>query len=173
MSTPFTPMSATAAMLLMTGIGLATFGLMVWAILGGFSGVGILLLLLLAILYIAGAWGLHKGDGWGWGAGVFGSVLFWIVGPWLSLFTLLFAGFSVVVFILLLLSREHYGMVRYDPELDAQAKAALRAARTQNPAGRYCPHCGSPQLWIASDGSAYCENCRTGTISLGPAGEPS
>jgi len=166
-------MTATAAMLLMAGIGLATLAVMVWVVVAGFSGVGILLLLLLGVVYLAGAWGLHKNDSWGWGAGIFGSVLFWLFGPWISIFTLIFAGFAVVVCLLLILSREHFGMVRYNPEIEAQQKAALRLARTQNPEGLHCPHCGSTQLWISADGSAYCENCRTGTIALLPAAEPS
>ena len=76
---------------------------------------------------------------------------------------------AVVVIVPLVLVRTYYGMVRYRPEEEERKKEEVHAERTRNPEGLHCPHCGSTKLWIAADGSAYCDNCKTGTIALRPS----
>jgi hypothetical protein len=75
---------------------------------------------------------------------------------------------AILVDVLLFRVREYYGMVRYDREGEERAKKELATERTSNPEGLHCPRCGSTRLWVAPDHSAFCQNCRAGTISLNP-----
>lgn len=150
----------------MLGTGVLTIGLAVYFIVTGGNVVGITIMIVLGAVYTYGGRGLYKDEAWGWGVGMFGGILFIVFGPLVNLMLVVPMAIAIVVMVLLFRVREHYGMVRTDPEEEARKREALRAERMENPEHHSCPHCGSDQLWIASDGSAYCENCRTGTISV-------
>ena len=162
------PKFATASVYLMVASGLGTIGLGVYFLFVGGAGFGVILLFALGFVYAYGGRGLMKDESWGWGAGVFGGFLYLLLGYFIHLYTVPFMGVAVVVIALLYLSREYYGMVRYDADEEEQRKVELRAARTANPQGVRCPKCGSAQLWISEDGSASCESCRAGIIALRP-----
>lgn len=171
MSAPATggrPKPAAVAVYLMVASGLGTIGLAVYFLVTGKSGFGAVLLIALGFVYAYGGRGLMKDESWGWGAGVFGGVLYLLLGYFIHLYVLPFMGIAVVVIALLFLSREYYGMVRFDPDEEDRRKQELRAARTANPQGVHCPKCGSAGLWISEDGSAWCESCKAGIIALRP-----
>ena len=163
------PKLATVATYLMIAAGLGTIGLAVYVVIDRGSLFGVLILAVLGFVYAYGGRGLMKDESWGWGAGVFGGVLYLLLGYFIHLFVVPFMGIAVVVIVLLYLSRGYYGMVRFDPDAEERKKAELRASRTANPQGIHCPKCGSPQLWISEDGSAFCEACKTGTVALRPS----
>lgn len=163
------PKVATVAILLMVATGFAGIALGVYfAGWGGnlFAG---LLLFFLGIAYAYGGRGLYQGESWGWGAGVFAGAFYVLLGIFLLPLAAVTLVPAVVVIVLLFRVREYYGMVRYDEDAEVQKRDDLRAERTANPNVVHCPRCGSTSLWIAPDGSAYCENCKTGIISVKPA----
>ena len=160
------PAFATAAIYLMIASGLGTIGLAVYFLVVGTGGFGVLILFALGFVYAYGGRGLTKGESWGWGAGVFGGVLYLLLGYFIHIFVVVFMGLAIVVIALLYQSREYYGMVRFDPDEEDRRKKELRALRMANPRALHCPKCGSTSLWIAEDGSASCESCKTGIISI-------
>jgi len=172
------PVTASVAIAFMVGSGIGTIVLGVyflivlfapsWGSLFFGAGVlGVLLTWLLGFIYAYGGWALWKDQSWGWGAGVFGGALYlmlgWLISP--ILFAA-FMGIAIVVMVLLFQAREYYGMVRPDPEAEERARQELRAQRMANPDRFHCPRCGATSLWVAPDGSAYCESCRAGIISI-------
>ena len=164
------PLAATAAIFLMIGAG--AFGLALGAyhlLLGGGNPLGGFLFLIVGIAYAYGGRALHKGEGWGWGAGVFAGAFYFLLGIFLLPWAAVGMALAAVVIVLLLLAREYYGMVRFDPKEEERRKTETKAQRMSNPEGLHCPHCGSVALWVAPDGSAFCDTCKTGTISIRPA----
>lgn len=162
------PKEATVAILLMFAGGAAAIGLAVFF--GTVRGdvLAALLFLILGVGYVFGGRGLQRGESWGWGAGVFAGALYVLFGAFLLPWAAVTMALAIGVVFLLLRVRAYYGMVRHDPEEDERKSVELRTARTGNRAGLHCPHCGSTLLWIATDGSAVCENCKIGTISIQP-----
>ena len=164
------PLAATAAIFLMIGAG--AFGLALGAyhfLLGGGNPLGGFLFLIVGIAYAYGGRALHKGESWGWGAGVFAGAFYFLLGIFLLPWAAVGMALAAVVIVLLLLAREYYGMVRFDPKEEERRKTETKAQRMSNPEGLHCPHCGSVALWVAPDGSAFCDTCKTGTISIRPA----
>jgi hypothetical protein len=160
------PAIATAAIDVMIvggflGLGLGVY-LMIWGgnLLAGF------LFLLLGFAYAYGGRGLLVGESWGWGAGVFAGLFLILFGLLILPLGLLTLVPAAIVIVLLLRVREYYGMIRFDPDEEERKKDELRAARTANPEALHCPHCGATTLWIAADSSAFCDTCKTGTISI-------
>ena len=162
------PTAATAAIGLMLVAGGVDLGLGVyWALWGG-NALGGLFFLFVGIAYLYGGRGLYAGESWGWGAGIMAGAFAILFGVPLLPFGAIPSVLAVVVIVPLVLVREYYGMVRYRPKEEERQKEERHAERTRNPEGLHCPHCGSTRLWIAADGSAYCDNCKTGTIALRP-----
>ncbi len=161
------PQIATVAIYGMIAGGALGIGLGVYLLVWGGNLLAGLLYLLLGFAYAYGGRGLINGESWGWGAGVFAGIFFVLFGLVLLPLGAVTLVPAVVVMVLLFRVREYYGMVRYDPDEEETRKDELRALRTANPGGVRCPHCGAVSLWIARDGSAFCESCKTGTISLG------
>jgi len=60
--------------------------------------------------------------------------------------------------------RLDYGVGAYRLELAGEEKdrAELERVSLRNPTGATCRTCGKTTLWISSDGSAVCMNCKTG-----------
>ena len=175
------PMPASIAIALMLGCGIGTIvvGFYFFAVLlvpaWGISFVtvsllDVLLTWMLGFIYTYGGWALRKDQSWGWGAGVFGGVLYLLLWWPIEPFVLSpFLALAVIVIALLFSVREYYGMVRPDPEEEERTRQRLRDERTANPARLHCPRCGSTDLWISPDGSAYCQSCRAGIISARPS----
>lgn len=159
-------MEATYAVILMLVGGAVATSLAGYWIFGGISFLGGLFYGVLGVAYILGGRDLHRGRNSGWAVGMAAGALLILDG----LFRLPWAAVPMVpaisVMILLYRSRAYFGIIRYDPEVDERAMRELEAARTSNPDGLHCPHCGSLRLWLALDGSAYCQDCRVGTMSL-------
>ena len=160
------PMLATVAIYLMLATGAIALALSVYWMFWGNSLLGGTIVLLLGIAYVYGGRALHKGESWGWGAGVFAGAFVVLFGLFLLPYAALLIVLAIVIIVLLLRVRDYFGMVRPDPKEDERAKKELESQRTSNPEGLHCPHCGSPALWVAQDGSAFCQNCKAGTISL-------
>ncbi|MBI4416549.1 MAG: hypothetical protein HY557_06170 [Euryarchaeota archaeon] len=160
------PRGATIGIAVMAAAGAAATLLGLYFVFWGDNAFGGFLVSALGGIYMLGARALHRGESWGWGAGVF-------AGAALVLFNLFLLplGAAVVLLIaatlvLLFRVRAYYGMVRYHPEDDERRKKELEAQRTANPDGYTCPNCGSTRLWVAPDGSAYCTECKRGIIAL-------
>jgi len=160
------PKEATAAIGLIVAAGIVEIVLGVYFLLYGGNLLGGLLFLLLGVAYALGGRALLAGESWGWGAGVFAGAFYVLFGLLLLPLAAVTMVLAIVVIVLLFRVREYYGMVRYDPDEEERQKQDLRAQRTANPEDVHCPKCGGTSLWIAPDGSAYCESCRTGTISM-------
>ena len=163
------PSAATAAMAVMLAAGGADLGLGVYWIFWGGNALGGLFFLLIGAGYLYGSRGLHGGESWGWGAGIMAGAFSILFGVLLLPLGAIPVVLAVIAIVPLVLVREYYGMVRYDPKEEERQKEKRHTERTRNPEGLHCPHCGSTQLWIAADGSAYCGDCKTGTISLRPS----
>ena len=164
------PREATLAVLLMAVTGAVGLGLGAYLIGWGGDLLGGTFLLTLGATYAYAARGLHRGESWGWGAGMFAGGFCFLFGIFLLPLTGILLALAAVVMVLLYRARVYYGMVRYDPAEDERKKAELESARTQNPDGIHCPHCGGTRLWISSDDSAFCLDCRIGIISIRRAG---
>ncbi len=163
------PTLAAAAILLMLAAGAASAVLGLYSIAYAGNLLAAILLLLLAATYLLGGRGLWKDESWGWGAGMFGGVLAILFALVLPLLAVVVAVLGIAAMVLLFVVREDYGMVRFDPKEEERRKKELEAARTRNPEGLHCPHCGSTALWVAPDGSAWCTSCKRGVISIRPA----
>lgn len=162
------PREATVAILLMLLAGAAGLALGLYFVIWGGNFFGGLLILALGATYVLGGRALRRGQSWGWGAGLFAGGVLLILGVFLLPLAAPTMALAVGVIVLLFRTREYYGMVRADPEEEDRRREELRAQRMANPERLHCPHCGSTQLWIAADGSAFCETCETGTISVKP-----
>jgi len=160
------PVEATAAIYLMLATGAIALALSMYWMFWGNSLLGGTIVLLLGIAYVYGARALHKGESWGWGAGVFAGAFVVLFGLFLLPYAALLIVLAIAIIVLLLRVRDYFGMVRPDPKEQERAKKELESQRTSNPEGLHCPHCGSTALWVAPDGSAFCQNCKAGTISL-------
>lgn len=159
-------MFATGAIVIMIAAGLLALGLGVYFLLYGGNILGGLAFLALGFAYAYGGRALWQGESWGWGAGVFAGVFFVLFGVLVLPLGAANAALAVVVAILLYRERAYYGMVRVRPQEEEARKAEMRTERMRNPDGLHCPHCGSTALWVAADGSAWCDACKRGTISL-------
>lgn len=160
------PREATVAIYLMLVTGAIALALSVYWMAWGGNLLGGILVLFLGIAYLYGGRALRDGESWGWGAGVFAGIFFALFGIFLLPFGAILVVLAVVVMVLLFRVRSYFGMVRYDPGEDDKKKQELETLRTSNPEALHCPRCGSTRLWIAPDGSAFCLDCKTGTISL-------
>jgi len=160
------PMEATVAIYLMLVTGAIALALSVYWMVWGNNLLGGILVLLLGIAYLYGGRALRDGESWGWGAGVFAGVFYVFFGLFMLPLAAILIVLAVVVMFLLYRVRDYFGMVRSDPEEEDRRKKELETQRTLNPEGLHCPRCGSTRLWVAPDGSAFCQECRTGTISL-------
>lgn len=160
------PREATVAILLMLATAVIALVLSVYWMFLGSNPLGGLIIILLAVAYLSGGRALNAGESWGWGAGVFAGIFYVLFGFLLLPFGGILIGLAIVVIVLLYRVREYFGMVRYDADEEGLKKKSFEAERTSNPEGLHCPHCGSTRLWVAPDGSAFCQNCRAGTISL-------
>ena len=163
------PTLATAAIFLMTGTGFLSLGLGVYFMIFGGSLLGGIIFLALGAGYASGGRALYKGESWGWGAGVFAGAFYFVFGFFLLPWAAIAMALAAVVIVLLIVVRGHFGVVRYDAAAEELKKTQLKEQRTRNPEGLHCPHCGNVSLWVAPDGSAYCDSCKTGTISIRPA----
>lgn len=162
------PKFATVAIFLMIGSGLGTLVAGVALLYLGVNLIGALVAWMLGFVYAYGGRALYKDEAWGWGAGVFGGVLYLVFGLFLHVLLIPFMAIAVVVIVLLLPVRGHFGMVRVDPTEDMRKAGQLRSSRMANPDGLHCPRCGAITLWIAADGSAFCDTCKAGIISIRP-----
>jgi hypothetical protein len=160
------PREAILAIWLMIAGGAVSIALSVYWMLWGGNALGGFLVLLLGIAYMYGGRALRAGESWGWGAGVFAGVFYVFFGLFMLPLAAILIVLAIVVMFLLYRVRDYFGMVRYDPEEEERRKKELETQRTSNPEGLHCPRCGSTRLWVAPDGSAFCQECRTGTISL-------
>jgi len=160
------PREATVAIYLMLATGAIALALSLYWMFWGNNILGGTIVLLLGIAYVYGGRALHKGESWGWGAGVFAGIFVLLFGLFLLPYAAVLIVLAIVVIVLLFRAREYFGMVRYDRDEEERAKKDLESQRTSNPEGLLCPRCGSTRLWVAPDGSAFCLNCRAGTISL-------
>ncbi len=160
------PPIATAAIGLMLAAGGVDLALGIYWILWGANAFAGFLFLLIGGAYAYGGRGLYADESWGWGAGVLGGVLAVLVGVLVLPLGAIPIGVAIAVIVPLVLVRDHYGMVRFNPDVEERRNEEVRAQRTQNPGGVHCPRCGSTQLWIAKDGSAFCENCKAGILSI-------
>jgi hypothetical protein len=160
------PLEATVAIYLMLATGAIALALSLYWMFWGNNILGGTIILLLGIAYVYGGRALRKGESWGWGAGVFAGIFVLLFGLFLLPYAAVLIVLAIVVIVLLFRVREYFGMVRFDREGEERAKQELESHRTSNPEGLHCPRCGSTRLWVASDSSAFCLNCRTGTISL-------
>jgi len=160
------PMLATVAIYLMLATGAIALALSLYWMFWGNNILGGTIVLLLGIAYVYGGRALRKGESWGWGAGVFAGIFVLLFGLFLLPYAAVLIVLAIVVIVLLFRVRDYFGMVRYDREGEERTKKELETTRTSNPEGLHCPHCGSARLWVAPDGSAFCQNCRAGTISL-------
>lgn len=163
------PTLATAAVYLMFVTGLAGIALGLYFTVAQGGLLAGILFVVLGGAYALGGRALHRGDSWGWGAGMIAGAFFVLLGILLLPLAAITLALAVITVVLLYRVREFYGMVRFDAEAEERTKAALRAERTANPEGLHCPHCGGTALWIAPDGSAWCEACKTGIISVKPS----
>jgi len=162
------PISAEIAAFVMIAAGVATIVFGAWAAVSGSNLLGVLLTWALGLIYAYAGLRLRRDESWAWGAGVFGSILYVLLGWLLHWIMLVFTGVAIAVLVLLFDSRAYFGVVRPDPAEEKRARERLRAERTANPDRLHCPRCGSTSLWLAPDGSAYCDSCRAGTISIRP-----
>lgn len=160
------PVFATAALVVMAASGFAAMGLGIYYVVWGGNFFGGLVEFLLGFVYAYGARALQKGESWGWGAGVFGGVLFALFGLVLLPYAVVTMALGVVVLVLMVLARKHFGLIRIDPRAEERDRTALKALRTKNPRGLKCPHCGSTSLWLSPDGSAFCDACKKGILSI-------
>ncbi|TLZ51230.1 MAG: cytochrome d ubiquinol oxidase subunit II [Methanobacteriota archaeon] len=163
------PAAATLGIALMIVTGLVDLGLGAYWLFWGANLLGGVLFLAIGAAYLYGGRALRGDESWGWGAGVFAGAFAIFLGFLLLPFGAAPIALAVVVIAILVSVREYYGMVRYDSAEEDQRKAELRAQRTANPSGLHCPRCGSTRLWIVADGSAFCENCKSGILSVRPA----
>lgn len=110
---------------------------------------------------------LQKGEFFAWGVGVIVAALAVLAGVGLG--ALYVAGMSVATLAVLYLFRRPYGVGLWKVEQARKEKEEKerRAKRSANPKGLRCPSCGSTHLYVAEDRSAFCEECKAGTISIG------
>lgn len=156
--------------LLMAATGAALAVVAAYFLVWGGSLLGGIVFLFFVVPYATGARALHRGESWGWGAGVLTAVFVALVGAFLLPYAAVAIVPAVACAVVLYRTREAFGMVRSDPAAEARNREEFRQRRTANPEARTCLHCGATTLWIAPDGSAYCESCKVGTISVKPTG---
>lgn len=170
MAEPASERKSKMPVVLMAATAAALVAVAAYFVMWGGGVVAGLVFLFMAVPYGTGARALHRGESWGWGAGVLTAVFVALVGAFLLPVSAIAIVPAIGCAAVLYRTREDYGMVRTDPEAEARRREEFRRDRTANPEGQACPHCGATSLWIAPDGSAYCESCKVGSISVRPSG---